>query len=83
LIRADNTLTPLILMAGHNPSQEQKCLTLPKRLKSVPISLYIFITESRPKPSGRSRWAREEGGGYSSEPFERMLLSLRSAMQQL
>lgn len=57
LVRAESTLPPLIFVAGDSPSQEQKCLTLAKRLKSVPISLKIFITESRPSPLMRVRSA--------------------------
>jgi transposase len=56
-VRADSTLPPLILLAGHRPSQEQKCLTLAKRLRSVLISLKIFITEPRTSPLMRVRSA--------------------------
>lgn len=56
-MRADSTLPPLILLAGHRPSQEQKCLTLAKRLRSVLISLKIFITEPRTSPLMRVRSA--------------------------
>jgi hypothetical protein len=34
LVPADSTLPPLILVPGHKPSQEQKCLTVAKRLRS-------------------------------------------------
>ena len=41
---AESTLPPLILVPGHSPSHEQKCLTLAKRLRSGPISERIVIT---------------------------------------
>jgi hypothetical protein len=36
LVLDDSTLPPLILLLGHSPSHEQKCLTLAKRLMSGP-----------------------------------------------
>src|SRR5487761_2008136 len=50
LVPDESTLPPLILVAGHRPSHEQKCLTLAKRLKSVPISDSSFITTVTPRP---------------------------------
>ena len=44
LVLADKTLPPLILVPGHRPSHEQKCLTVSNRLRSGPISDKIFIT---------------------------------------
>jgi hypothetical protein len=55
LVAADSTLPPLILVPGHRPNQEQKCLTLAKRLRSVPISDSSFITMLTPRPSIRVR----------------------------
>jgi hypothetical protein len=48
LVLADSTLPPLILVPGHTPSQEQKCLTLAKRLGSGPISDRGFIAAAIP-----------------------------------
>ena len=55
VVLADSTLPPLIFVPGHNPSHEQKCLTLAKRLMSGPISERIFITAARPSPLMRVR----------------------------
>jgi hypothetical protein len=43
------------LRARAQPSQEQKCLTVAKRLRSGPISLSIFITDRHPSPLMRVR----------------------------
>ncbi len=50
-------LPTLILVAGHNPSQEQQCLTLTKWARSLPISPKIFMTVSSPNPLMRVRSA--------------------------
>ena len=54
-MRADRTLPPLILVPGHSPSHEQKCLTLAKRLKSGPISDSTVSTEVTASPLMRVR----------------------------
>ena len=55
LVPEDSTLPPLIFVLGQSPSQEQKCLTLAKRLTSGPISVSSFITAVTPSPLMRVR----------------------------
>jgi len=55
LVPEDSTLPPLILVPGHSPSHEQKCLTVAKRLTSGPISVSSFITTVTPSPLIRVR----------------------------
>lgn len=54
-VRADSTLPPLILVPEHKHSQEQKCLTLAKRLRSGPISDSTVSTEVTAIPLIRVR----------------------------
>ena len=59
-VRAESTLPPLILVPGHKLSQEQKCLTLSKRLKSGPISESTVSTEVTASPAA-ARTASADG----------------------
>lgn len=49
------TLPPLILVAGHSPSREQKCFTLAKWLKSGTSPGRIFMTDVTSRPLVRVR----------------------------
>ena len=40
-----STLPPLMRLSGHSPSQEQKCFSLLKRLRSGPTS----VSKTRPR----------------------------------
>jgi hypothetical protein len=48
-------LPPVILLPGHRPSQEAKCLSLAKRLMSVPVSLTTARAVVTSMPSMRVR----------------------------
>lgn len=50
LVLDDNIFPPLILVPGHSPSQEQKCLTLAKRARLSPISVSNFMTVVAARP---------------------------------
>ena len=55
LVALDKTLPPEILVSGHSPSQDVKCLTEGKRRKSGPISLMTFRAVLVPMPGMRVR----------------------------
>jgi hypothetical protein len=63
------------------PSQEQKCLTLAKRERSVPISLRIFMTVSSPSPLMRVRSAPAQlASCWRTSNAARALLPVRGAL---
>lgn len=64
LVLADNTLLPLILVPGHSPSREQKCLTLAKWLKLGPSWLSIFIITVTPNSLMRVRSTLAQLAGF-------------------
>src|SRR5271165_929541 len=54
-VRESSTLPPLILFAGHRPSQEQKALALRHLLMSTPISETMSSTLATLRPTTRVR----------------------------